>query len=249
MNNLFNRQFNMLSAVIGFSQRYSGLFPANGLAASLFAVVAMALPELHETLGVQSSSMASNRAGSSSKAEARAELLHCLDVISVTARSIARVDSSVGDKFKMPRDVSDQALIGHALGFVDNATQLKDEFLSHDMDPEFIDELKTAINRFKDAVQGHVNAKKIQTSATGNLATTLQKVLDAIYRLDGIVPNTLRKNGVSLSEWDNVRKVPRARVASRSTTDAGNTQIPAVPLPAAVPPSSSAGPPATPAQP
>jgi hypothetical protein len=117
------------------------------------------------------------------------------------------------------------------------------------MDPEFIDELKTAISRFQDAVQGHVNAKKIQTSATGNLAKTRQRVLDAIYRLDGIVPNTLRKNGVSLSEWDDVRKVSRARGASSSTKDAGNPQIPADPTPPVVSSVATAGPPAVTAQP
>ena len=226
MQNLFNRQIDMLSRVLAFNQRHADLFPPNSLVATLFAIIGAALPDLSKAAGSQAASIALSREGSSSRGEARAEVLDCLDAICLTARSIARVDARVGSKFKMPRSISDRDLLGVARGIAENAEPMKDEFILHEMDPSFIDELNAAISRFEESIHDHLNAKDVQTSATDLIGETLQRALDAFYRLDGIVPNKARKNPAILREWETARKVVRARVAS---TPEGNTAAGSVP--------------------
>ena len=65
--------------------------------------------------------------------------------ISLTARSMGRVDKSIRAKFKMPQSGTDRDAISTARQFAEQAQAMKDEFVAHQMDPGFIDELNAAL--------------------------------------------------------------------------------------------------------
>jgi len=41
----------------------------------------------------------------------------------------------------------------------------------------------------------------------------METAMDAVYRLDGIVPNKLKNNSPLLREWDTARRIASARTA------------------------------------
>ena len=215
MRNLFNRQFEMLLRLSAFGRRHADLFPPASLAGQMFEVITSTLPELSKSAGSQAAGFAVTREGSVSRAEARAVLLDCLDAISLTARAIGREQPAVRVKFQIRRSRSDQGLIDAARAFAENAAPIKDQFEAHAMDPAFIQEMEAAIRGFEEAITNHVEARGSQASATACLENVMQRAMDAAYRLDGIVPNKAKKDPVLLKEWENTRRVARARVSSK----------------------------------
>ena len=79
------------------------------------------------------------------------------------------------------------------------------------MPPKFIEELNAAIASFEDAIKAYAEKKSIHVTATVSIESTMEKAMDALYRLDGIVPNKIKKDQALLREWDVARRVASAR--------------------------------------
>src|SRR5207245_2330687 len=107
------------------------------------------IPELTKQAGSQAASFGLVRAGVSLKAEARQELRERLEDIIKTSRVIGRNDPGILPKFRIPLAVADQTLLKGARGLVQNAQSLKDQFVKHDMPPDFIEELEAASSSFR----------------------------------------------------------------------------------------------------
>jgi hypothetical protein len=223
MRSLFNRQIDMLGRVAGFYRRQAQRFPSDRLAGELFAVIAALLPQLMEMAGAHEAGAGLTREGLKSKAEARAELFDCLDRINQTVRSMARVSPKIREKFQIPYSASDVNLIGKAIGIASNAETMKDAFLAHDMDPDFLDELNAAIKQFKSSIGEYNEAKGTKGNARASFERTIETAMDAAYRLDGIVCNTLRNDYPTLMEWESARRVARARTTAKPVPETTTT--------------------------
>ena len=79
------------------------------------------------------------------------------------------------------------------------------------MPPKFIEELNAAIASFEDAIKAYAEKKSIHVTATVSIESTMEKAMDALYRLDGIVPNKIKKDQALLREWDAARRIAGAR--------------------------------------
>ena len=237
MTNLFNRQFDMLVRVLAFAKKYADVFSQSSLARKLFGIIEATLPELSKSAGLQDAGFALNREGSTSRAQARAVLFDCMDAIGLATRSMGRENPQIAAKFKMPYSLGDRGVIGRARGFVENAEAMKVDFLAYELEPDFIEQLKTAIRRFEDSIATHAEAKVTQANATASVEDTVETAMDAAYQLDGIMPNKFRKNYPVLREWESARRVARARVSKPVSED------PPQPKPAPEPaPATAAGP-------
>lgn len=213
MQNLFNRQFEMLLRVRAFGEKHSDLFAPTSVASKMFAVIAAAIPELSKNAGAQAAGSALTREGVTAKAEAREALRECLYAINQTARAIGRDQPGVRAKFRLPKSASDQNLIGAARGFAQNAEPLKDVFVAHEMSADFIQELEAAIHRFDEAIREHAEKKGVRSTATASIEDAMDRAMDAVYRLVGIVPNKVRNDYPALREWELAQRVASARAA------------------------------------
>ena len=52
--------------------------------------------------------------------------------------------------------------------------------------PNFVQELKASIACLEDAIKAHAEKKGIQITATASIESTMEKAMDAMYRLDGM---------------------------------------------------------------
>jgi hypothetical protein len=234
MKNLFNRQFETLLRVRAFFEKHVELFPPTSLSGKTFGIVAAAIPELSKFMRSHASVVALTQQGVVSKAEARQEVRDRLEAVTRTARSIGRKEPGVASLFRMPRDVGDQGLIGAARSFLENADAMKDVFVEHEMPATFVQELAAAIQRLETAISDNAGKKGMRSTATDAFEETMDKAMDAVYQLAGMVPNKLNKDGPILQEWEVARRVVRARTAKTPEAQAAPaTSPPSTPPPAA----------------
>jgi hypothetical protein len=213
MKNLFNRQFETLLRVRAFFEKHSELFPPTSLSGKAFDTVVAAIPELSRYMRSHAGVVALVREGVTSKAEARQELRDRLEAVTRTARSIGRKEPGVAYLFRMPREVGNHALIGAARSFLENADAMKDVFVAHEMSPDFVEELEAAIQHLEAAISDHADKKGIRSMATDAFEETMEKAMDAVYQLAGMVPNKLQKDSPALQEWELARRLARPRVS------------------------------------
>jgi hypothetical protein len=228
MTGLLNRQIDMLVRVLTFSRKQSHYFPPDRLAAKQFAVIAEQLPQLREAAGSQAANSALSRVSSASRNSARETLFECLDPICRTARAIGRGDSNIQQAFQLPYSEAGQEIINKANGILKNAETMKDAFLAHDIDPGFLEHLKAAIQQFDAAIADSGGAKLSTTGAKHSIEETMDIAMDAVYKLDGIVPNTLRNDYPTMKEWEAARRVVRARTSAKPVPETTQPTTPAV---------------------
>jgi len=225
MNNQYQRQFETLLRVRAFGDKYSDLFPPTSLSGRMFATIASAITELSQYAGTQAAGFGLARESVTAKAEAREILRECLVAIARTAGSIDREHPGVVKKFRLPRKVSDGALISGARGFAENVESMKEVFVAYEMSPDFVHELHAAIHGLETAVQERTNKKGRQIAATLSIEDTMDKAMDALYRLDGMAPNKLGKDYPKLKEWELARRVQKARVSKSSEPEPSDPAV------------------------
>src|SRR5438093_5013701 len=78
--------------------------------------------------------------------------------------------------------------------FAQNAAPLVALFVEHELSATFVQELEAAIARFEDAIEDHADKRGLQVAATASIGDAMEKAMDVLYRLDGMVTNKIKKN-------------------------------------------------------
>ena len=205
----------MMVRVEHFGERHAGDFPATSLGGKAFVELAAVIRELEHQSTVQTTSSGSGRSGTVTRATARAALRETLSAINITARAIAIDHSGLEEEFRIPHG-SDQALLTAARGFLEAATPLKEQFLQHEMDANFLEDLKREIDALQAAVAGQHSDAEARVRATASLDALIDRGMKAVHRLEAIVRNKFRNDPATLSAWASARHVERH---SPRTTD------------------------------
>jgi hypothetical protein len=205
------RSYEMILRVKDLGAEQASSFPATTLGGELFGKVSEAAGELEGHIASRASGSSSARQGTASKAAARAALLGLLEMIRDTARSMSQTMPGLDTKFRIPRNMTDQELLGTAQSFATDAAPLKSDFLRFALPADFLDELDEHINDFKSAMTGQHAGKGQQVSASAAIDDTLERALSAVRQLDAIVRNTFRQDPARLAAWESARHVRRAQ--------------------------------------
>src|SRR5947208_8015323 len=123
------RNYEMVLHVSGFGAENAADFPSTTLGGELFAKIKASVTKLESHIAARSSGGSSARAGTSSKSAAREALRDSLEKISRTARAMSQTMPGLNDKFRLPRSMTDQDLLGVARAFAADATPIKSDFL------------------------------------------------------------------------------------------------------------------------
>ena len=235
MNDLANRQHQMLGRVRDFGTAHATDFPAASIGGQLFASVASIVAELDGHAATQASRVGAAREGTATRGEAREALGQDLEAINRTARAMADDTPGIGEKFRLPRLTNDQALLNSARAFATDAAPLSTQFIAHELSADFLAELNSdilaleaAISRQSSGVGGHVSAR----AAIDN---TSEKGIAARNKLDAIVKNKYANDPATLAEWTSASHTERA--ARHKTAVAGPSSPQASDAPGDSPPS------------
>jgi hypothetical protein len=210
MNDRELRGYEMVLRVRDFSAEHAESFPKAATGGKLFATVSEAADELAGHVAAQVSGGTSARQGTATKEMARADLQESLEMIRRTARSMSHTTPGLDSKFRIPRTMTDQALLGTARAFASDVTPLKSSFLAFAMPATFLDDLNAQIAEFETALTNRNVGKEHRSSATAGIGDALERALIAVRQLDAIVRNTFHDDPVNLAAWESVRHVKRS---------------------------------------
>lgn len=214
------RRYEMVTRVRDFGAERAASFPAATLGGELFAAVDAAARELAGHVAAQISGGSAAQQGTATKAASRAALREQLEMIRRTARSMSLTAPALDSKFRIPRNSTDQELLGTARAFAADATPLKGDFLRFALPADFLDELNEQIEEFEAATSRQQKGKGHQVSATAAIDETLERALSAVRQLDAIVRNTFRQQPSLLAAWESARHVERTARTKKTTETA-----------------------------
>jgi hypothetical protein len=211
MNGVDTRRYEMLVRVRDFGATYADRFPPSSLGGQAFATVKAAVDALSQHAASLMSGRGTAREGTTSKAVAREALRDDLDAITRTARALALDTPGVDDKFRPPRGSGDQTLLNAARAFARDAAPLVPQFLAHDMPPDFLEDLDKDMTEFENAIRDREMGKDMNVAARASIDSAMEAGIDAVRRLDAVVPNRLRDDGAAVAVWERARRIEYRR--------------------------------------
>ncbi len=204
-------------------------FPPTSLEGELFARLNAVIDELDTHTTAQISGRSAVLQSSTSKAAARDELRRDLDAISRAARVMAMSTPGLEDKFRAPRNVSDQALLATARAFAADALPLKTEFTRRGLPDDFLEDLDADIEEFEQAINQKIRKRAAQVAATAAIDDALERGINIVRELDAIMRNRLRTQHATLAAWlsaSHTERSPRRSTPQTPTTPAAPSTPP-----------------------
>ena len=207
------QRYRMLVRITEFGVAHRDLFPADGPARRLFAVVETAVDQLSNYVTAQDAGRVASRESAVSKAAARKALNEALDIIARTARALDIPD--IRSTFYLPPVRNDYEAATAARTFMRDAAPLRGPLIAHGLPKSFLADLRDRLDAFERATHDRLSALETCAAAAAGLGTSMALAVNALTRLDAIVANTLRAEPWLLQTWTTLRRVPRVRAMRR----------------------------------
>jgi hypothetical protein len=203
MTNRNKRIYEMLVRVLVFRSTYSNLIAKGSTEDKLFDELEAAHNKLSQHATLQASGKSAGRLSSSERQAAREDLRTALDILCRTAASMGL------KQFFLPHDKGDRSLANVGRVFLPLLEPLKKEFLDNHLPEDFIEKLKSAVEKIESSITQQAVTTGAHVSATTGIASAQAKALAALNRLDPIIENLLRGNETVKAVWDGARRVEK----------------------------------------
>ena len=215
MNHSERRSYEMLSRVRDFGGVRAALFPANTRGGELFTQLGALIAEADghaEAKAARQGTFAQNTSG---KSAARRALQAAVEAISRTARAMALESPGIEERFRLPRNKSDQTLLSTARAFFTGAEPIKADFIRHDLPAAFLENLASNIEDFERAITSLNNSRDARVVATNALGGAIARGVAIVRQLDAVVRNRFREDAATLAAWTSASRIERAARARR----------------------------------
>jgi hypothetical protein len=217
MKDTERRRLEMFIRVREFGATHTAQFPPTSFAGEKFAILNNVIDALEQQGSAQSSGRSRVRETTSSKAAARDELMRDLEAISRTARAMALTTPGLDDKFRIPHNQSNQAVLATARAAATDALPLKAEFIKRGLPDDFIDDLEADIEILEQAITSKVQGKESHVAATAAIDREIERGMNAVRELDPVVRNKFASDPATLAAWlsaTHVERNPRRKRAA-----------------------------------
>src|SRR6516164_4970944 len=167
MTELELRQYQMLVRMRDFGAAHRDLFPRRSIAGKLFAAVADAADALqqHETAEL------AGRGGEQEGVAARAALRRQVSASVQTAR--ASEVPGLGGTFRASPAGSDERLLSQARTFLKEAKPFVDTFVAHELPPNFLGQLRAAIEALEQAMLARTTGRDQRVGARASIEAAM----------------------------------------------------------------------------
>jgi hypothetical protein len=204
------RRLEMFIRVRAFGLAHADAFPANTRGGEVFATLNTIITEMEGHADTQSSDTRASREVTTLKSVRRAALREDLEAISRTARVMALTIPGLDDKFRLPRNVGDQAWLAAARSFAADAVPLKAEFVRRGLPQDFLDDLNADIRDFEESIGSRAQTSGERVAVTVAIDESIERGMNAVRELDAIVQNIFRNDAASLARWTSASHTERA---------------------------------------
>jgi hypothetical protein len=195
--------------VQAFGKENAETFPPDSFAGEQFAAIDGALGDLEKHTTAQSAGLSAARQGTLGRAAARDQLMRTLEAISRTARPIAAGTPGLIEKFRVPHNQNDQAVLASARAMAEAALPLKAEFIKRGMRPDFIEDLEADIQALDDAITHKIESRETHVASTAAIDDATERGIKALRELDPIMRNTFADDPAKLAAWLSAGHVER----------------------------------------
>jgi hypothetical protein len=221
MTDLEKRILEMLRNVRNFGSTHEDIFLTGTLARQLFGNVENIVTELERLAAEQSTKRAEARQYMANKGTVRAALTKDVTIISRTAQAMALTTPDIADKFRLPENMTDQALLDTAGAYLVNSALLRAEFLRHELPESVFVRLEDNITAFQEALTLHYQANEAGVEAGAAFDAKMEQGQNHVRQLDAIVRNKLSNDPAALAAWERARHIERP--TRRRNHDPANT--------------------------
>jgi hypothetical protein len=220
MKDTERRRLEMFIRVREFGMAHAAEFPPTSFAVEQLNILGNAINALETHTSAQSSGRGSVRESATSKAAARDELMRDLEAISRTARALSQTTPGLDDKFRIPHNQSDQAMLAAARAAAADALPLKAEFIRRGMPADFLEDLQADIDLMEEAIERKAQGEGSQVAATAAIDTEIERGMNAVRQLDPVMRNMFAAARAKLAAWASASHVERSprRAAPSSPT-------------------------------
>jgi hypothetical protein len=233
MNALENRQLEMFARVRDFGIARGSDFAAGTLGQELFTSLTQVVTNLESHATQQTSQRNEAKKSTASKTAAREALLASLAALQRTARVLALSDPGLENSFRLPRKMTDQALLTAARAMAATATPLNAQFVRHELPADFLTKLNAQITALEETITNRSDARSAQVTATASIGQLIEQGLALVQRLEVLVQNKYAAETQVLAAWETARRVTRPRTSAAAAGGAGTkpTEPPVEPKP------------------
>ncbi|MBL8395110.1 MAG: hypothetical protein JNK99_10240 [Candidatus Accumulibacter sp.] len=226
MNDREARRYDMFGRVQTFGRNHFADFANGSKAAGHFARLAQIVRDLTTERARQGGGTAT------AKQVLIDELRLDLQNIARTARAIGAGEAGFADKFRVPENSSQGALLGAADAFslaLDEA-DVAGKFIAYEMPATFVQDLKDDLATIR-AADSEMDADDLNgVASTAAVGRLIREGMAEVRQLDAIMNNKYARNPDKLRAWESASHVERA--PQREKKAAGDTLAPP-PSPAA----------------
>ncbi|MCC7043455.1 MAG: hypothetical protein IT183_06315 [Acidobacteria bacterium] len=212
-----NAKYEVLVRVNDFGTAHGELFPASSVGGQAFAEVAKSVADFETHFG---DAVRAAEEARRVKAGKRRAVIEGLKAISHTGRGWA-TRATGQNLFRLPSRKSATAILEAARRFMADAEPRKAEFVRMGLPPDFLTELRAAVDAFARAIEGRRAGRLQARKARAAIDASLARGSAALRTLDIVVVNAVRRDPVVAAAWDGARRIEGSRRAASVTTTTG----------------------------
>jgi hypothetical protein len=214
--------YKMLTRVEDFGNRNVSMFPKNSAAAEILKTLGSGVEKLSEASATHASAEAAMREAHDARATARTNARGLISRASLVSRA------SDNSMVRLPKKVSEHALIVIGRGIEKDAAALKKDFVRHALS---LDEVLATTKALEIAVLDDTKARTARSAALTEWNQALAEAMHALIGFDAIVANAFANDPVALASYEGVRAIRKTRGRTRTAPE--SPPVPAVPSAAA----------------
>jgi hypothetical protein len=203
------RRYEMFLKVRDFFVAHAADFPPASIAAVIFTPLIAIIDELAQIAGEQLSTRGAYSQAMEIKGDARDLLYVMLRDIADLATPLAYEINGLEEKFRVPRNKSDQNLIAAGRAFAADATAFEDELIGYGLRATFIADLIAATDAFEQSLTPANVAGQEKTGKTAAAAPLVNAGMIIVRRLTPVVRMKYRNDAGNLAAWEFARHVER----------------------------------------
>ncbi len=214
MNDRETRRYDMFGRVVTFGKDNAPDFPAATEGAKRFANLAQVIAGLDDAKANQ------KPGGTTAKSVLLDALRLDIQNIARTARAIAQDEPGFGDRFRLPGNPSDAALLTTADAFLVELknTGVAAKFIAHGLDDNFVLHLaddRETIDGAQDDLESDRGGGVESTAAVGRL---IRDGMKEVTYLDAITHNKYSRDPDKLRAWQSASHIERAPQREKKPT-------------------------------
>jgi len=209
MNDSERRRYECFLRIKQFGIDNAADFAAIPVAVTNFGVITTEVDFLDEQGAEQQEGFGDARGATDVKGTARENLREELSDIARTARSMEYQFDGISDRFRMPRNSSDQTLLATGRAWVDEATPIVADFVAYGMAATFVTDLTAACDAFEATFGPQASAIDDHVEATADIGESVRRGMVARRILDGIVRNVYKNDPGKLAAWTSASHIEK----------------------------------------